>query len=142
MVDKAPLGTIKLLVKGNPSAVRIADKTLAFPLHNACEFSSVQVVKYLLEEHDGIPMLSQLDTNKDSVLHYACRGGNCEIVKYLLTNHASLVASATVNEAGVLPIHLLFESAGKSVVEDIDSKEHIETMWLMLLANPEAVFLG
>jgi hypothetical protein len=55
-----------------------------------------------------------------------------------------LVASATVNEAGVLPIHLLFESAGKRVVEDDndDSKEHIETMWLMLLANPEAVFLG
>jgi len=132
--DDVSLGTIKLMVKKCPAAVRMADDVLTFPIHIACKFSSVQVVKFLVE-HDGIPM-SQLDTNKDSILHYACRGGNLDVVKYLLANQASLVvSSAEVNEKGELPIHLLCE-AGKDMVDDA---EHIETIWLLLLSNPEAV---
>ena len=32
----APFGSIKLLVRGNPSAVKTVDKKLAYPLHIAC----------------------------------------------------------------------------------------------------------
>ena len=135
--DNVSLGTIKLMVKKCPAAVRMADNRMAFPLHVACEFSSVKVVRYLVEEHDGIPT-HQLDTIKDSILNYACRGGNLDVVRYLLDEHASLVASAVVNERGELPIHLLCE-AGKDDKVDCDSKEYIETIWLMLLSNPEAV---
>ena len=135
--DKAPLGSIKLLAKGNPLAIQVAGHKGVFPLHIACEFSSVKVVKYLVEECFSIPM-GQLDVNKDSILHYACRGGNLEVVKYLLTNHSSLVASAEVNEKGELPIHLLCE-AEKVKVDNDDSTEYIEIIWRMLLANPEAV---
>ena len=139
--DNIPLGSIKLLVEGNPSAIRTADGHMAFPLHIACEFSSVKVVKYLVKECFSIPM-SQLDTNKDSIVHYACRGGNFEVVKYLLTNHASLVSSAEINGNGDLPLHLLCK-AGKYKVDSEDyiylDTMYIETIWLMLLANPEAV---
>lgn len=145
--DKAPLGSIKLLLKGNPSALLTTDYKIAFPLHIACQFSSVKVVKYLVELLDvNGRILEHCDTNKDSILHYACCGGNCEVVKYLLTNHSSLVASVVANEKGELPLHLLCES-GKNEV-DIDSKEqrlisaareYIETIWLMLLADPEAL---
>jgi len=131
--DGAPLGSIKLLVEGNPSALLTADRKLAFPLHIACEFSSVQVVKFLFEL-EGIPV-SHLDTNKDSILHYACRSGNLGVVKYLITNHASLVASMKVNINEELPIHLLCEY-GKSRE---DSTQYVETIWLMLLADPEAL---
>jgi len=131
--DNVSLGTIKLIVKNCPAAVRMADDKLAFPIHIACEFTSVKVVKYLVE-YDSIPM-GQLDTNKDSILHYACRGGNLDVVKYLLDN--SFVSSAEMNGHGELPTHLLCE-AGKDKV-DVDSAEYVETIWLMLLANPEAV---
>ena len=135
--DRAPLGSIKLLVKGNPSAVRVISNTGKLPLHIACEFSSVKVVRYLVEERDGIPMMSHFDTNKDSIMHYACRGGNLGVVKYLITNHASLVASVEVNRKDELPFHLLCE-AGKDRV-DCDSTEYTETIWLMLLSNPEVI---
>lgn len=134
--EKAPLGTIKLVIKGNPATVRVVDNQFAFPLHIACEFSSVKVVRYL-EGKSNKHILCHLDENKDSILHYACRGGNYEVVKYLLGNHSSLVASAMVNEKGKLPLHLLCE-AGKDNKVDCNT-EYVETMWLMLLSNPEVV---
>ena len=134
--DKAPLGSIKLLLTGNLSAVRVPDNNTAFPLHIACEFSSVKVVQYLVEL-ESIP-IHQTDTNKDSILHYACRGGNLKVVKYLLDKHTSLVASVEVNRKGELPIHLLCEE-GKDKVDIADSTKCIEIIWRMLLANPEAV---
>ena len=42
-----------------------------------------------------------------------------------------------VNAQNELPIHLLCE-AGKDKV-DCESSEYIETIWQMLLANPEAL---
>jgi len=134
--DNVSLGTIKLLLSKALVSVRVADDKLAFPIHIACEFSSIKVVKYLVE-YDGIP-IGQLDTNKDSILHYACRGGNLDVVKYLITNHSFLVASSEVNKKDELPIHMLCE-AGKDKIDDCDSAEYIETIWLMLLSNPEAV---
>jgi len=133
--DKASLGSIKLLLEGNLSAIQVASHEGVFPLHIACEFSSVGVFKLL--EHDCIPM-NRLDKNKDSILHYACRRGNLEVVMYLLTNHFSLLSSAEVNENGELPIYLLCE-ASKDRVDIADSTEYIEVIWRMLLANPEAL---
>ena len=131
--DNAPLGSIKLLVKGNPSAIRTADPQGVYPLHIACEFSSSKVVEYLLTVLDSIPM-NRLDANEDSVLHYACRGSNLEVVKYLLNEHTSLLVSAEVNGDGELPIHLLCE-AGKKAKVDIDKTKYVETIWRMLLVN-------
>jgi len=133
--NKASLGSIKLLVESSPLALQVADPKGVYPLHIACEFSSVKIVKYLIGEL-GI-CLDQLDINKDSPLHYACGGGNLEVIKYFLDEYTSLVSLAEVNEEGELPIHLLCE-AGKDKV-DIDSTVYVETIWLMLLANPEVI---
>ncbi len=47
--DSASLGSIMLLVKGNPSGIRIRDNNLALPLHLACQnHESAGVVEYLL----------------------------------------------------------------------------------------------
>ena len=106
-------------------------------MHLACEFSSVKVVQYLLEIDERF--IRHCDDNKDSIFHHACRGGNLGVVKYLLEEHAHLVSSATVNDKGELPIHLLCESRRGEGYDDIESTEYIETIWLLLLANPEVV---
>ena len=91
---------------------------------------------------EELDIYNHCDTNKDTILHYACRGGNLDIVQYLLTSHVSLVASASVNENvnNELPFHLLCQAGGEDKVDKaILELEHIETIWLMLLVNPEVV---
>ena len=107
LVENASLGSIKLLVKKNASAIRVVDYNLALPLHIACEFSSALVVQYLMKMLDERTW-SHLDANKDSVLHYACRGGNCEVVKYLLDEQSPYVSEHNNDEK--LPIQLFCES--------------------------------
>ena len=133
--QNAPLGSIKVLLRGNPLAIQTAAKTSVLPLHIACEFSTVKVVKFLLEKYSR-PM-DHCD-DKNSILHYACRGCNCEVVKYLLESHAHLLSSSTVNAENKLPIHLLCEY-GKNEEDDSENTEYTETIWLLLLANPEVV---
>jgi len=129
---KVPLGSIKFLVRGNPSALRVVTNIGALPIHIACQFSSAKVVKYLLED-DGGRTLQYKDMNEDSPLHYACRGGNLSVVKYLLNRNVPSVSDRNVDNK--LPFHLLCESEEV----DKDSTEYTETLYLLLLANPETV---
>ena len=131
--DNASLGAIKLLVKGNTTALRVIDKKLSFPLHIACEFSSTEVVQLLLELDDTL--LDQRDKNQDSTLHYACRGGNCGAVKYLLERHVSSVSEK--NADGDLPFHLLCKAKIDKL--DRESLEYVDTIWQLLLAYPMTV---
>ena len=74
--NNASLGSIKLLVKGNPTAVRVDDYKGSFPLHIASEFSTVDVVQFLVERNDS--HLNAFDGNNNSSLHCACHGGKYE----------------------------------------------------------------
>ena len=131
--DNASLGAIKLLVKGNTTALRVIDKKLSSPLHIACEFSSTEVVQLLLELDDTL--LDQRDKNQDSTLHYACRGGNCGAVKYLLERHVLSVSER--NADGDLPFHLLCKAKEDKL--DRESLEYVDTIWQLLLAYPMTV---
>ena len=143
--DNAPLGSIKLLMRANPAALNVADQKGAYPLHIACKFSqvkggyiarkfsSVKVVKYLVELAGY--SLNNVDTKNNSPLHYACRRGNCDVVKYLL--EANVPSVSERNNDNRLAIHLLFE-CGENVL-DRDSLEYVETIHQLLLANPEVV---
>ena len=128
--DDAPLGSIKLLVRGNPATLQVADQKGAYPLHIACEFSSVKVVMELAGD-----TLNNVDANKDSPLHYACRRGNLGIVKYLL--QANVPSVSERNNKNKLALHLLFECGEETL--DRESMEYVETVWQLLLANPEVV---
>ena len=67
------LGSLKLLVKGNQSAIRNADINLAMPLHISCQHhDSVSVVQYLLSLDEA--SLDAVDRQGNTTLHYACRG--------------------------------------------------------------------
>ena len=131
--DNAPLGSIKLLVKGNPAALNVADRKGAYPVYIACLFSSANVVKYSVELAGDT--LNSVDANNNSPLHYACRGGDCGVVKYLLQANVSSVSER--NNKNKLAIHLLFE-CGENIL-DQESMEYVETVWQLILANPEVV---
>ena len=131
--DNAPLGSIKLLKRANPVALNIADREGEYPVHIACKFSSVKVVKYLVELAGDI--LNYVDAKNNSLLHYACRGGSLNVVKYLLETNVPSVSER--NNDNKLAIHLLFECG--SVLLDRDSLEYVETIHQLLLANPEVV---
>mmetsp|Transcript_14980 Transcript_14980/g.25526 ORF Transcript_14980/g.25526 Transcript_14980/m.25526 type:complete len:163 (+) Transcript_14980:472-960(+) len=75
LYKNASLGSIKLLVKGNPSAVQSPDNRGVLPLHVACEdHDSPRVVQYLLGLDIDKTTLDAEDIDGNSPLHYACRG--------------------------------------------------------------------
>ena len=131
--DDAPLGSIKLLMRANPTSLQVCDRNGVYPVHIACKFSSVKVVKYFVELPGDT--LNNIDANKDSPLHYACRRGNLDVVKYLL--EANVPSVSERNNDNELAIHLLFECGENTL--DRDSMDYVETVWRMLLANPEVV---
>eukprot|EP00984_Skeletonema_dohrnii_P021402 scaffold10679_cov99-Skeletonema_dohrnii-CCMP3373.AAC.7 len=128
------LGSIKLLVKGNPSAIRNIDINFALPLHVACQHhESADVIQYLVGLDTSI--LDAIDRKGYTALHYACRGAKYENIALLLEKYDAVSVSKR-NAHGKLPIDLLWES---SAVEDRESIEYTESVFRLLRAYPETV---
>ena len=67
------LGSIKLLVKGNPAALQSPDDSCALPLHVACiHHDSAKVIEYLVGL--DISTLDAVDRDGNTALHVACVG--------------------------------------------------------------------
>jgi ankyrin repeat protein len=132
---RAPLGSIKLLVKGYPNAIRMPDRTGMHPLDIAIQVSPLGVVKYLAELTRR--RLNRCDRNKNYPLHHACREGKCEVIEYLLDRPMS---SASVSERNIddkLPIHLFCEHVW--CCHGYDPPKYTEIIWRLLSAYPETV---
>ena len=128
------LGSIKLLVKGNPPALQSGDIGGALPLHVACEHhDSTNVVGYLIEL--DTTSLSALDKDGNTALHYACRGAKYETIALLLEKFGAASVSKR-NAHGKLPIDMLWES---KEVDDRESVEYTEIVFQLLKAYPEMV---
>jgi len=134
--DNAPLGSIKLLVKGYPDAINITGGTGMLPLDLACEVSTVSVVEYLAKLSPD--RLNACDVNKNSPLHHACRGGNCKVIGYLLETPMSSASVSERNVDDMLPIHLFCKFVNEHEGEEKDI-EYAETIWCLLSAYPETV---
>eukprot|EP00986_Skeletonema_menzelii_P010992 scaffold5514_cov139-Skeletonema_menzelii.AAC.1 len=128
------LGSIKLLVKGNPSAIRNVDSNFAMPLHVACQHhDSTSVIQYLLDL--DMRTLRAVDIDNNTALHHACRGAKYDNISLLLEKYDALSVSKQ-NVHGKLPINLLWES---DAVEDRESVEYTESIFRLLRAYPEMV---
>ena len=128
------LGSIKLLVRGNPSALRSLDNNFALPLHIACQHhDSASVVQYLLSQC-GIT-LDTVDREWNTALHYACRGAKYDTIELLLDKFDAVSVSKR-NAHKKLPIDLLLES---NEVLDRESVEYTESIFRLLRAYPETV---
>jgi len=135
--SRAPLGSIKLLIKGNPDAINVPDGYGVVPLDLACQFSTVEVAKYL-EELIGNDRLNACDVNKNFPLHHACRGGNCKVIEYLLERPMSSASVSERNVDDMLPVHLFCEFVKGRWCEG-ETPEYTETIWRLLTAYPETV---
>eukprot|EP00984_Skeletonema_dohrnii_P014838 scaffold6323_cov118-Skeletonema_dohrnii-CCMP3373.AAC.3 len=128
------LGSIKLIVKGNPSAIRTFDNSGVIPLHVACQHHySACIIQYLL----GLDRrtLKTVDYDDNTALHYACRGSKYESITLLLEKYGAVSVSKR-NSQKKLPIDLLWES---NAVEDRESVEYTESVFRLLKAYPETV---
>ncbi len=125
------LGSIKLLVKGNPHAVLSPDNSGALPLHIACEHHDFASVRYLVGLDTST--LEVTDRESNTALHYACRGARHETVALLLDEFGAVSVSKQ-NADGKLPIDLLWESNA-----DRESIEYTESVYRLLKAYPEMI---
>ena len=128
------LGSIKLLVKGNPTAVHSPDNRGSLPLHVAClHHDSTAIIQYLV----GLDTtaLEAVDNKHNTALHYACSGAKYETITMMLEMYDA-VSISKQNAEGKLPLDLLLES---NEVVDRKSIEYIETIFRLLRAYPETV---
>jgi ankyrin repeat protein len=129
------LGSIKLLVKGNPSAKRCADNRGMMPLHVACQHhESRSTVEYLFDIDPAA--LRAKDFEDNTALHHACRGANHAIIALLLGKYGSMYV-AKRNAHNQLPIDLLLQN--KNEVSDEDSVKFTESIYRLIRANPETL---
>ena len=132
--DNVRLGSIKLLVKGNPSAIRTTDNNFAMPLHVACQHhDSASVVQFMLNL--GEVTLEAVDREGNTATHYACRGAKYDTISLLLEKYDAVSVSKR-NAHKKLPIDLLW---GSNVVEDRESIEYTESIFRLLRAYPETI---
>jgi hypothetical protein len=132
--NNVTLGSIKLLVKGNPSAVTNVDTNFAMPLHVACQHhNSADVIQYLVGLDTST--LDALDRKGDTALHYACRGAKYDTITMLLETYDAVSVSRR-NAQKKLPIDLLWDS---NAVEDRESVAYTESVFRLLKAYPEIV---
>ena len=128
------LGSIKLLVRGNPHALQSPDNNGALPLHIACEHhDSAKVVQYLAVLDEAT--LDALDRETNTALHCACRGAKYDTIALLLEKYDAVSVSMR-NVNGKLPIELLWES---NAVNDRESVEYMECIFRLLKTYPEMI---
>jgi hypothetical protein len=136
--DSATLGSIKLIVKRNPSAVLVPDNSGALPLHVACQHNdSTKVVDYLIGLDPNT--LTAVDRAGNTALHVACRGAKYDTIALLLEKYDAVSVSQS-NVYNKLPIHLLFES--NAVANRADDTKYLENVFQLLRAYPETVMVS
>ena len=129
------LGSIKLLVKGNPNALQSADNNGALPLHVACQHhDSNDVINFLVGLDPST--LDAVDREGNTALHLACCGAKYGTIVMLLGKYDAVSVSKR-NADGELPIDLLWESI--YAVGDRESIEYTESVFRLLKAYPETV---
>ena len=128
------LGAIKLMVNGNPSAIRHADNKGAIPLHLACQYhDSPRVIQYLLSL--DATTLDVVDRDGNTLLHYACLGAKYDTITMLLDNYSCKWVSKK-NLRMKLPIDLLWES---KVAGDRESVKYTNIVFRLLKENANVI---
>jgi ankyrin repeat protein len=125
------LGTIKLMVADNPASLTAADSRGFIPLHIACKFGHLDIVKYLIDAKED--SLQATTVRGHLPLHLACLSGKCHVVNYIL-ERSDYGASLPIHNK--LPIELLLSDLASC---DRNSLEYVEAVGRLLRLNPAVV---
>jgi len=126
--ENVSLGAIKLMVGVHRASVTVADNRGCIPLHYACRFGDLNIVKYLVEGNEYA--LQIRNSLGEFPLHVACRHGRCNVINYILEKSDHGV-SVNIAE-NKLPIQALLFDANC----DRDSLEFVEAVGRLLSAHP------
>ena len=141
-VRDVSIGTIKTIVDWNSNVLQVADHNGRYPLHLACMCSRLDVVQLMLDLDTSL-LVELLDYEGNNILHLACKCGDPKVVNYLLDKYPSL--AMMTNKMNLLPLHLLcqcqfyFSKTSLGTYSVKNDKQHIDSIWSMLLAHPTAV---
>eukprot|EP00956_Cyclotella_meneghiniana_P013280 scaffold19084_cov64-Cyclotella_meneghiniana.AAC.3 len=115
----------------NRASVTVADNRGCIPLHYACRFGDLNIVKYLvgLVQESPTIALDTLDSEGNLPLHYASLAGKLDIVNYILDISPRGVFKPNKNKK--LPIELLLFDA----VCD-RNLQYVDTVDSLIRANP------
>jgi ankyrin repeat protein len=131
------LGSIKLLVKGNPAAVLSPNNKGALPLHVAFQYHDpTEVIEYLVGLDPS--SLDAMDRDGNTAVHYACRSAKYDSIAMLLEKYGAVSISKR-NTHGKLPVELLWES---NEVDDRESVEYMGSVFKLLRAYPEMLAMS
>jgi hypothetical protein len=135
LADKdVSLGTIKMIVEKQNTAVRVADNDGLYPLHIAAMNCTLDILFHVFRFDKSA--VNKVDNEGNNVLHAACKTGNLKVVEYIIHRHGSLASK--MNNKGQLPIVTLLDKDGK-VGNIIETAEYTGVIMKMLLAYPEFV---
>ena len=165
--NNVTLGSIKLLVKGNPDALQSADNNGALPLHVACEHS-LGAIELLAKGNPSA--LQSADNSGRLPLHLACQHrDSSKVIDFLggfdpstldaVDGEGNSALHLACRNAKYVTIRMLLENFdavsvskrnadGKlpiellwesNVVEDRESIEYTESVFQLLKAFPETV---
>jgi len=131
------LGSIKLLVKGNPAALQIPNDDGVIPLHLAVQHHhSIEVIQFLIKFDRSTLIMS--DSEGNTALHHACSCARYNIVTLLLKRHGAVSVSKQ-NLKGKLPIELLLFRADSDSTLDNDSTTYTSTVYHLLRSYPDTL---
>eukprot|EP00956_Cyclotella_meneghiniana_P012551 scaffold17853_cov65-Cyclotella_meneghiniana.AAC.3 len=125
--ENVSLGAIKLMVGVHRASVTVADNRGCIPLHYACRFGDLNIVKYFVDKDKH--SLTNVDNVGNLPLHHACIAGKPDIVSYILktTHHGVSVR----NRKKKLPLELLLFDA--VCHRDL---QYVDTVDSLIRANP------
>ena len=100
------------------------------PLHLACMYGHIDVVKYLVKEHEYD--VKHENGKGFSALHCAClclkpplrNGNNLDVVKYLVEEEN--IDPILSNSAGITPLHLASLYGGLQIVQYLTEEKHCD----------------
>ena len=127
--EDVSLGAIKLMVSAHPASLTVADAQGYIPLHLACQFGRLDIVKYVVKEDKN--SLTTLDNGGNLPLHHACLAGKPGIVNHILKTTDYGVSMRNNIGKGKLPIQLFLFDA----VCDRDL-QHMDAFDSLLRADP------
>jgi ankyrin repeat protein len=120
------------MAAANPASLTTANSQGFLPLHIACEFGHVDIVKYIVEANEEF--LKVKTSRGELPFHLACLGGNCNVVNYNILTKSDYGVSLRIN--GELPFDLLLSDYANC---DNDSLEFVEAVGRLVRANPAVV---